>query len=244
MVNLLRGVLILFVTGTTASCAGLSNDDGTEMVSYKTLLSRNLANLSKLTVGMTKPQIMQAMGNFAAKTRDSYVPNPYKTESFIVGKTQYEALYYMTQTYPPFTPIKLSQASPVVLREGQVIGWSVNASQNANAGKRELSQEDKAWIVQECQTRYTESDMNSLCLLKITEALFKVYAGQSTQRDSATRRSAPTAPGVGGTPVYQADECTGPVINGRCHGSIIPKSAVPKRCYGTMLNGQCTGPMF
>jgi hypothetical protein len=49
---------------------------------------------------------------------------------------------------------------------------------------------------------------------------------------------------VGGTPVYRADECTGPVINGKCHGSIIPKSAVPQRCYGTMLNGQCTGPQF
>jgi hypothetical protein len=137
MVNLLRGVLILLVAGTTVSCAGLSNDDGTEMVSYKTLLSRNLANLNKLSVGMTKPQVMQIMGNFAAKTGDSLVPNPYKTEPFIVGKTQYEALYYMTRKYPPFTSIKLSQATPVVLREGQVIGWSVDALQSAKAGRFE-----------------------------------------------------------------------------------------------------------
>jgi len=44
--------------------------------------------------------------------------------------------------------------------------------------------------------------------------------------------------------VYSADECVGPVIMGRCHGSIIPKSAWQKKCYGQMLNGQCTGPMF
>jgi hypothetical protein len=86
---------------------------------------------------MTKPQVMQIMGNFAAKTGDSLVPNPYKTEPFIVGKTQYEALYYMTRKYPPFTSIKLSQATPVVLREGQVIGWSVDALQSAKAGRFE-----------------------------------------------------------------------------------------------------------
>lgn len=43
--------------------------------------------------------------------------------------------------------------------------------------------------------------------------------------------------------VYRADECIGPVINGRCHGSILQKGYAPT-CYGTMLNGQCTGPMF
>ena len=47
-----------------------------------------------------------------------------------------------------------------------------------------------------------------------------------------------------GTPVYSADECIGAIVNGQCHGSILPKRAVHPRCYGTMLNGQCTGPMF
>ncbi len=48
----------------------------------------------------------------------------------------------------------------------------------------------------------------------------------------------------GGTTVYSEDECIGPVIMGKCHGSIVPKSAYHKKCYGQMLNGQCTGPMF
>jgi hypothetical protein len=48
----------------------------------------------------------------------------------------------------------------------------------------------------------------------------------------------------GGIPVYDADECIGPIIMGECKGSILPKKAYHKKCYGKMLNGRCTGPMF
>lgn len=47
-----------------------------------------------------------------------------------------------------------------------------------------------------------------------------------------------------GIPVYKADECVGPIVNGVCHGGVIPKSAWQTKCYGQMLNGECTGPMF
>lgn len=53
----------------------------------------------------------------------------------------------------------------------------------------------------------------------------------------------PPAPSSG-QPVYSADECIGPVINGECHGQILPKPGYRPRCYGQMLNGVCTGPMF
>lgn len=47
-----------------------------------------------------------------------------------------------------------------------------------------------------------------------------------------------------GQKVYRADECVGAVVNGVCHGSIIPKGGYRPTCHGQMLNGQCTGPMF
>jgi len=47
---------------------------------------------------------------------------------------------------------------------------------------------------------------------------------------------------LGGTAVYSASQCIGPVIMGVCQGSVVGLPAA--RCYGTMLNGQCTGPMF
>lgn len=49
-----------------------------------------------------------------------------------------------------------------------------------------------------------------------------------------------------GQPVYRADQCIGAVVNGVCHGAVVPsaQSINPQRCYGQMLNGICTGPQF
>lgn len=51
-------------------------------------------------------------------------------------------------------------------------------------------------------------------------------------------------PGETGTPVYAAEQCIGAIVNGVCHGSIMPNGTPPQRCHGEMINGQCTGPMF
>lgn len=45
-----------------------------------------------------------------------------------------------------------------------------------------------------------------------------------------------------GTPVYNANQCIGTVINGVCDGEVM--GIFPARCYGEMLNGKCIGPMF
>lgn len=117
------------------ACAPNRVPDGPEKVSYRTLISRNVVNLNKLALGMTKEEVMDTMGRFVASTRNSVVPNPYKTEPFSQDGKQYEALYYMTRKYPPFTSIKLSQATPVVLEDGRVIGWSLSVLENARAGQ-------------------------------------------------------------------------------------------------------------
>lgn len=117
------------------ACAPNRVPDGPEKVSYRTLISRNVVNLNKLALGMTKEEAMDTMGRFVASTRNGVVPNPYKTEPFSKDGKQYEALYYMTRKYPPFTSIKLSQATPVVLEDGRVIGWSLSVLENARAGQ-------------------------------------------------------------------------------------------------------------
>jgi len=65
---------------------------------------------------------------------------------------------------------------------------------------------------------------------------------------SSTRtrsRAAPVMEGAEqGGKVYDSSECIGPVIMGRCKGSIVPNKAYNPKCYGEWLNGQCTGPMF
>jgi len=54
------------------------------------------------------------------------------------------------------------------------------------------------------------------------------------------------APNIGeGQTAYSPNECIGAVVNGQCHGSILPDYSRPHpTCYGQMLNGMCTGPMF
>jgi hypothetical protein len=53
-----------------------------------------------------------------------------------------------------------------------------------------------------------------------------------------------SVPSVDGTPVYNASDCIGAVVNGKCHGSIGGAAIPIARCHGEMINGQCTGPMF
>ena len=47
-----------------------------------------------------------------------------------------------------------------------------------------------------------------------------------------------------GGKVYNSSECIGPVIMGRCEGTILPKKAYHPTCHGSWLNGRCIGPMF
>ncbi len=105
-----------------------------ETVSYRTLLSRNLTNLNKLSMGMTKQQVMDLMGTFQSRTSNSTVPNPYVSEPILVSGKTYEVLWYLTKKYPPFTPIKKSQATPVVLKDGKVIGWGESFLASVKAG--------------------------------------------------------------------------------------------------------------
>jgi hypothetical protein len=47
-----------------------------------------------------------------------------------------------------------------------------------------------------------------------------------------------------GETVYPRSACIGAVVNGECHGSVLPSPSPSVRCYGQMLKGQCTGPKF
>jgi hypothetical protein len=58
------------------------------------------------------------MGNIQSEVRDGPINNPWKIE--IHGDL--EILHYITSRHPPFMPIKAYQATPIVLKEGKVIG--------------------------------------------------------------------------------------------------------------------------
>ncbi|WP_422463223.1 MULTISPECIES: hypothetical protein [unclassified Endozoicomonas] len=100
-----------------------------------------------------------------------------------------------------------------------------------------------------CQKQQEESSgqMDSLayeqCLASEYQQQMDFYVSTMNRgiQNSSARRATQSSYG---TKVYRADECIGSIVNGVCHGSILPKTANHPTCYGQMINGQCTGPMF
>ena len=88
----------------------------------------------------------------------------------------------------------------------------------------------------------------------IQEATKRTYgnyynAAQSLSNDDADYKKSKnnaivTSPYNNEKQVYSPSECIGAIVNGECHGSILPNTAYHQTCHGEMLNGQCTGPLF
>lgn len=128
-------LLAIFTVTMMSACQYDPNNEGTTSVSYRTLISRNQANINKLSLGMSRAEVEQTMGAMQASTKDSIISNPYKVEPMLIGQSQFEVLYYLTRKYPPFTPIKISQATPVILKDGKVAGWGWDNLRDAKAGR-------------------------------------------------------------------------------------------------------------
>jgi hypothetical protein len=84
--------------------------------------------------------------------------------------------------------------------------------------------------------------------MESSPTLSEPTAPRQVHRAPRPREKSPPLAAVGrveqGGKVYDPSECTGPVIMGRCKGTILPNKAYHPTCYGTWLNGTCTGPMF
>jgi len=77
---------------------------------------------------------MKIMGSSQAQVKSTFITNPFKQDFFSVEKTDYEILYYLTRRYPAFTAIKASQATPIVLKNGNVVGLGDEAVRKAKHG--------------------------------------------------------------------------------------------------------------
>jgi hypothetical protein len=99
-----------------------------EHLTLAELASANQSRLAKLSVGMSKGDVIALMGSSIAKTGDGIVNNPWTVEAY-AGRdgAQYEALYYVTRKNQPFTPVRKSLTTGIVLKDGKVIGWGENA---------------------------------------------------------------------------------------------------------------------
>jgi hypothetical protein len=101
-----------------------------DKISYKHLLARNAENISQLAEGMSKEKVVELMKSYTVNVHGTLLTNPFKTDVSQRGSDTYEVLYYLVRRYPPFTPVRESQATPVVLKNGVVIGWGNVALQS------------------------------------------------------------------------------------------------------------------
>lgn len=102
---------------------------------YETLLAENQVNIQKISIGQTKEQVVQIMGTKEGDIKSTHVTNPYSREIFTRGSDQYEILYYLTRKYPAFTPVKRSQATPIVLKNSKVTGIGNEAVKELGKGR-------------------------------------------------------------------------------------------------------------
>ena len=97
------------------------------VVSYKQLLAYNQDNSSRLQLGMTRAQVVDLMKSYKSKIGSAPLSNPYRSNMFVRNQDSYEVLYYLTQPHRRFRPIADTQATPIVLKNGVVVGWGMNS---------------------------------------------------------------------------------------------------------------------
>jgi len=120
--NMLRILIIaILLTGCANKGGHLELED---------LASANQSHLSQISIGMSKNDVFLRMGNSTSETHDGIVNNPWTVESFMdKDGSQCEILYYVTHKNQPFTPVRKSLTTAVVLKDGKVVGLGENALQ-------------------------------------------------------------------------------------------------------------------
>jgi hypothetical protein len=135
-ITMMKRIATVLVMSSLLALAACATNDGIRRISYDTLLTENQVNILKVSPGLTKQQVLDTMGTSRAKVKsDLYVTNPYKNDFFTIDKDNYEVIYYLTQRYHAFSKIKESQATPVVIKNGQVVGLGFDALSRARGGK-------------------------------------------------------------------------------------------------------------
>ncbi len=103
-----------------AGCAGTGGRTDVD-----DLLARNRENLGRLTIGMSKAQLLEIMGDDRAVTVEgAIVTNPYRREvAMAPDGTFLDVLFYCTDRQRSDRNIADDELTPIVLGDGHVIGW-------------------------------------------------------------------------------------------------------------------------
>jgi len=90
---------------------------------------KNLSNLKRLEVGMSKDEMLAVMGTEQdIQAYNLYTPakkfsNPYKTEIHRIEGREYEVVFYYTDFHTADGKVTEDELTPLVLREDKLLGW-------------------------------------------------------------------------------------------------------------------------
>ena len=91
-----------------------------------TARKENRTNLLRLSVGMTKEEVLQIMGVRTYRTidlTDEDITNPYRSESYQAGGSVWQVLFYYTDIKADDGAITDDELTPIVLKDGRLDGW-------------------------------------------------------------------------------------------------------------------------
>lgn len=117
-------------------------------LSLEQLRTENQQNLMKLTVGMTREEVMKIMGTSTVTARDSFLDiqygrvtpaatNPYRSETLQGKEKVFAVLYYYTDIKKDDRAITDDELTPMVFDDDKLIGWGWSFL-NANVQKYEI----------------------------------------------------------------------------------------------------------
>ncbi len=91
---------------------------------------QNCANLEKLSLGITKNETLEIMGNSKieclAGKEPVTVSQPFKSETKGWENQEYEILYYYTHVKQKDRQITDDELTPIIFNSGKLIGWGWN----------------------------------------------------------------------------------------------------------------------
>ena len=98
--------------------------------------AKNRESLVRLSRGMTKPEVLNAMGTKSIKTGGGTlgmltlglppgqkVTNPWRVEMYEAGGSNWEILFYYTDVKRRDGAITDDELTPLVLKDGKLDGW-------------------------------------------------------------------------------------------------------------------------
>ena len=125
----MRTLIALLAVSMLFGCSGAKSrkEAAVKPFTLADLAASNQANLLKLSLGMSKQEVISLMETKTAMTHDGPVHNPWTVETSAKDGVRYEALYYIIRPNQPFTPVRKGLATAIVLKNGKVISWGENA---------------------------------------------------------------------------------------------------------------------